>query len=422
MTFNNYTWVPTLAMNLHFNCSQAATLWDLDLNRMPPSQRPKIYSAVRDGLQDHLQKNNLSQPPEGELFVWLQGTRTVQNALEINFTECRNELCPLWGFEGNSDIAGRGMLATYLIQAVLVSLYVGALLAIRFDKVPKAESRAGLISRTLFALQHSTLAFLNASFVFAIAMLSASLMSIAKTVDNFTFIASAWALTILMPISSVIPVVLLQLAASDMLRRNRGRILLWALVDVLIIIILVLSFIPKKLDHNMNGAEWKKYQKQADWEVLCINTRAEYQLVLLIFLAWAFAGSLLLGITSYLVGTLVARLRHSSAGKLYKQIVRVLWWTCLVLAFVSMWLCLIWFIQFQSYTDKRAAVDNKDTEWSFGQILAFATWVPVLVEFGYLWWERPLDALNGRLMHPYEVKEVSKQTQAFEMSREAEVV
>jgi len=66
------------------------------------------------------------------------------------------------------------------MQAVLVALYVGALLAIRFGKAPKAESRAGLLARTLFSLQHSTLAFLNASFVFAIAMLCASLMSFAK--------------------------------------------------------------------------------------------------------------------------------------------------------------------------------------------------------------------------------------------------
>lgn len=279
-----------------------------------------------------------------------------------------------------------------------------------------------MLARTLFALRHSTLAFLNTSFVFAIAMLSASLMSIAKSVDNFTFIASAWALTLLMPISSVFPVVLLQLAASDLLRRNKGRILLWGLIDILIIIVLVLSFIPKKLDRNMSGAVWRKYQKQSDWEVLCINTRAEYQLVLLICLAWALAGSLFLGITTYLVSTLIARLRQSSAGKLYKQIFRVLWWTCLVLAFVSMSLCLIWFIQFQNYTNKHASVDNRDIEWSFGQVLAFATWVPVLVEFGYLWWERPLDALDGRLMYPYEVKEVSKQTHAFDMIREAEVV
>jgi len=96
----------------------------------------------------------------------------------------------------------------------------------------------------------------------------------------------------------------------------------------------------------MSSAEWMKYQKQADWELICINTRAEYQLVALVCLAWAFAGSLLLGVTSYLVSTLIARMRHPTAGKLYKQTFRVLWWTCLVLAFVSMWLCLMWFIQF----------------------------------------------------------------------------
>jgi hypothetical protein len=87
-----------------------------------------------------------------------------------------------------------------------------------------------------------------------------------------------------------------------------------------------------------------------------------------------------------------------------------------------MWLCLIWFIQFLNYTKKHASVDNKDTEWYFGQLLAFTTCVQALVKFGYLWWERPFDALNGRLMHPYGVKEVSKEIQAFEMSRETEVV
>jgi hypothetical protein len=56
-------------------------------------------------------------------------------------------------------------------------------------------------------------------------------------------------------------------------------------------------------------------------------------------------------------------------------------------------------------------------EWSFGQVLVIATWAPVVVEFAYLWWERPVEALNGQLMDPYEVKEVSKKTEAFETNR-----
>jgi hypothetical protein len=69
-----------------------------------------------------------------------------------------------------------------------------------------------------------------------------------------------------------------------------------------------------------------------------------------------------------------------------------------------------------------AGDENKDTEWSFGQILAVGTWVPVVVEFAYVWWERPLEALNGRLMDPYEVKEVSVKTRGYELIQRRETV
>jgi hypothetical protein len=85
-------------------------------------------------------------------------------------------------------------------------------------------------------------------------------------------------------------------------------------------------------------------------------------------------------------------------------------------------LCLVWFMQFQMHINSLAGVDSKDTEWSFGQILAVATWVPAIVEFGYLWLESPADALNGRLMDPYEVREVSRKTEAFEMNRDRYLV
>lgn len=65
--------------------------------------------------------------------------------------------------------------------------------------------------------------------------------------------------------------------------------------------------------------------------------------------------------------------------------------------------------------------NNRDNEWSFGQVLALGTWVPVLVQFGYLWWEKPTVALSGRLMAPYEVVEVSKETKGFELTRRGNV-
>lgn len=45
---------------------------------------------------------------------------------------------------------------------------------------------------------------------------------------------------------------------------------------------------------------------------------------------------------------------------------------------------------------------NKDSEWSFGQILGLASWLPVLVDFAYIWWEGHKEALTGQMMSGFE--------------------
>jgi hypothetical protein len=110
------------------------------------------------------------------------------------------------------------MLVTYTLQAILVSCYIPAFLLIRFRKSLSAQGKRSLFRKILFALQHSTPSFLNATFVFAIAMLSASLISVARSFDYQAMTVSATVLTLLMPFSSVSPAVLLHLAASNTLR------------------------------------------------------------------------------------------------------------------------------------------------------------------------------------------------------------
>ena len=63
----------------------------------------------------------------------------------------------------------------------------------------------------------------------------------------------------------------------------------------------------------------------------------------------------------------------------------------------------IWLVYLSIRIRSRAGAHNKDSEWTFGQILALATWVPFLAEFADTWLEEPEDALNGRLPAPYEV-------------------
>ena len=67
---------------------------------------------------------------------------------------------------------------TYVVQAVLITLYLPVLLAIRFKKLPQKP----WISRTVSAIERSTTTFLDAPLLFDIAMLFASLSDSASRV------------------------------------------------------------------------------------------------------------------------------------------------------------------------------------------------------------------------------------------------
>jgi hypothetical protein len=87
-----------------------------------------------------------------------------------------------------------------------------------------------------------------------------------------------------------------------------------------------------------------------------------------------------------------------------------------------MWAGLAWFLQFQIQRNSRGGEDNKETQWSFGQVQAVATWVPVIVEFGYVWSEGQVEELNGQLKDSFEVKEIAKETEGLDMARRKETV
>jgi hypothetical protein len=56
-----------------------------------------------------------------------------------------------------------------------------------------------------------------------------------------------------------------------------------------------------------------------------------------------------------------------------------------------MWFFLFWFVRLTLKIRKRAKDKNEEGEWTFGQMLALATWVPFMIEFAYQWWEEPGD-------------------------------
>jgi hypothetical protein len=117
------------------------------------------------------------------------------------------------------------MLVTYAVKAILVTFYLSVLLSLRSDKMRQTLGHEPWVSRTLMAVQHSTATFIGASFVFSIAMLLASQIT-SVTVEEQSLSGATlatWVLATVMSISSVLQIVQLQLAASGMLRRGKGR-------------------------------------------------------------------------------------------------------------------------------------------------------------------------------------------------------
>jgi hypothetical protein len=151
----------------------------------------------------------------------------------------------------------------------------------------------------------------------------------------------------------------------------------------------------------------------SDWEINRLGYEHIYRFIIL---SWAIAGLLCLSIGIYLVSSAIASVSRHRPRK-PAHLPGKLWWSMIILAFCAMWTFIGWFIYHTILVRDRAPVSNRAKEWSLGQILAVATWMPFIVEFAYMWWEEPEKGLSGRLIDPYEVVRVLETTESSELEQ-----
>lgn len=102
----------------------------------------------------------------------------------------------------------------------------------------------------------------------------------------------------------------------------------------------------------------------------------------------------------YFLGITVRRKPSPSWWERFRGPLR---WAGIIVPFIATWSCLGWLISVQCHLQKNAGTTDQDTVWSFGEVLALATWAPFLFEFSYIWAEDPEVAMSGRLLAPYTV-------------------
>jgi hypothetical protein len=291
------------------------------------------------------------------------------------------------------------MLTAYVAQASLVTFYLLALLTIRFNR-PAAFQNTPWIFRIMQATQHSTSNFLNASFLFSvgtekrrekvvvlrelhraiiytrelskqaiadhvstaftvysvnegarltfsIAMLLASMIQFSQLLRGTAAMTyTAATVSMLMTFNSLLPVVVLQLAASNILRRLHGRAVLWAFVAITTSTVLGLSFKTSYSLYARPMFQPGKYSYRIDaqllWERMCYDSTANDYLIIF---AWSAGWAITLSIDGYVLTFVAMRIWHRSKSLSWlTRLSRILWWTGPVLAWCTMWSFIGWFI------------------------------------------------------------------------------
>jgi len=124
-----------LRLNFTQNCS-ASSQFIADYSwGTGPAFFATYQSVYRDVLAALPKDAGTVRPSECDVLSWFKRNYESPNSTYITsqmyrtaFDACIPETCPKLSLKGNADIAGIGMLAAYLMEAVMVTIYTGVLL------------------------------------------------------------------------------------------------------------------------------------------------------------------------------------------------------------------------------------------------------------------------------------------------------
>ncbi|CAN9429209.1 unnamed protein product [Alternaria alternata] len=96
-----------------------------------------VYQSIIRGFEA-IRNGSLEAPPKDQSFWdWAVDGGALRWTLSTDgWDRCPAEMCKIIGWEGSPDLAGVGMLATYIIQAILITVYLCAILMVNLYQQP----------------------------------------------------------------------------------------------------------------------------------------------------------------------------------------------------------------------------------------------------------------------------------------------
>ncbi|KLU85464.1 hypothetical protein, variant [Magnaporthiopsis poae ATCC 64411] len=377
---------------------------------------------------------------DGQLLAWWKtisrswGTvgerdKPFARVWEFPYDSCPVDVCKNMGFEGDPDLSGIGITVSFWLAAWLSTAYFFAVVGDKVllsmeGRMPNTGRREpgrqyppvarASVRLRLYGFLESLGTFLESALIFAIAMLGAVIARYLLLDREFGVSARQYEIVTagFMAHFSVLVPILLE-SISDALRRTRLRLLLW-----FVILALFSGFtnFVRHMERRLLSVDVNLLHPAHPWirGFYWWNNCHDIRFYDNILRKTADAGAIIIFINAgwYLYALLyqipffekrfdrIGRWRFFQRLKPYKSHFRLL--NAFVCG-VFIWLFLGIFHIYREDVLRRAGETNKDAVWTFGQVMALATWLPVVFDLVHLLIRGPERALGAKVSTRYKV-------------------
>ena len=258
----------------------------------------------------------------------------------------------------------------------MVTIYFGFLLCDHVNQNLNTKfHKPNLGHRLTGAFRESSLGFLDCAMIFSISLQIASISQGASLLTSKRDAPTLYLLNCSLSntLISATCVGALQCISVES-RRKKFRIGIWVVFLNVFVLDLVVHFVASS--RNIFSVS-NEFSQAAACDVYFGSAYQDRYMVLLWYVAAPITVILLVAILSWLVVS-----RKPTKGNR-----KIAWRTCVGLGCLMLtWILLALFMTYRSSVMRVAGSSNKDMEWTFGQVISLATWVPVFVEWAYIFY------------------------------------
>jgi hypothetical protein len=366
---------------------------------------------------------NWSDPPTpGGLLLWytdfLSDMELLRTAPEVNATvkrlwsfpldECPEQVCQHLDWEGDSDVSGIGMMVTYYMAASFATLYfavvVSAVVSAFWARRRRGDGRGhGYVSkktkpmwRVMLGFSESLQTFVQSALIFSAAMLAAAIYRFSAVFRRPEDPVSSYGLlaSVFMSSFSIFVCLVLQ-SVADSLRGHVLEQIFWGIITVEAI---AMNVLYRKLDGvftaagvvNATETIQESRLRELIWLETCESRDLRDSLDKLLRGGNAILAVNLVWFVYFLVGGFVPQraresLRKNRCYQLWERTFRTLRIANGFISGIFMWTFLGLFQRYRRTIGDNTGPADKDGAWTFGQVLAIATWVPVVFDLIAIW-------------------------------------